>query len=662
MEKLKSGIVWTVLSVGLCIAPLFISAQELPGNVEIATQISDSESTVLDLLPDLERPGNQVSEDLLKSRFTSLEKQIPLVYHEVSHQFVEYFIYKRANFTRQMLERKGLYFPLYEKALAKHNLPDELKYLSMIESGLDPKVISRAGAGGLWQFMRATGREFGLKQDAYIDERFDPVKATDAACRYLKQLYRIFGDWELALASYNAGPGSVKRAMRRSGGNSFWTVYNSLPKETRNYVPQFVAMIYMMHFYSDHGGFAHEPEYPIASDTLNIKGYLNLNTFASLSGITLDEIRKLNPQILTAVLPAYTDNFTLKVPAVKLSMVKDELVAIRDSSSKMSSDQKMLAAEDDHDAQFSTTKLVHKVRGGETLGQIANKYRVSVTQLKQWNGMRRNSLKKGQRIAIIRKVRMPRTVQPEPKMEETLVASISNRPTASLAEESPRGAETKARATGSDTEPASETSHGLTKTIHTVRAGESLLAIAGKYGITLQDLQGWNNVEGGELKPGQQLTIVKAAESTQPVPEKIYYTKSKAPKEQLPVDVKGNITTIATGGRHTVQKGESLFSIASSYKISVKELKEMNQLKTTKLTLGQKLVVSGGGEEKSHSPVVRREEMVAVKIKPRFHKVQRGDTLWTISQRYGLTVDFLKKANKIHGNNLKLGMKLLVSG
>ena len=259
---------------------------------------TDTTGFATDLLPEIETPTNLIPGELIQERFARLQKKIPLVYHKVSHQFVEYFIYTKPEFTRRMMEDKDLFFPIYEKALAKHNMPDELKYLSMIESGLNPKILSRAGAGGLWQFMRATGREFGLRQDAYVDERFDPEKSTEAACRYLRQLYNIFGDWEMALASYNAGPGNVKRAMRRSGGSTFWSVYDALPKETRGYVPQFVAMLYMMHYGEDHGIVAQNTQFPTVSDTIQVNGYLDLATFASLSGVTMEEIQKLNPQVI----------------------------------------------------------------------------------------------------------------------------------------------------------------------------------------------------------------------------------------------------------------------------------------------------------------------------------------------------------------------------
>ncbi|MCU0341463.1 MAG: lytic transglycosylase domain-containing protein, partial [Spirosomaceae bacterium] len=195
---------------------------------EYAADSTDTEEALVNIE---KMPDSTVSGELLKERLVKLQNIIPLRYHAVTHQFVDYFIYRKASFTKRMLEKRHLYFPLYEQKLTEYGLPQELKYLSLIESGLDPRIISYAGAGGLWQFMPATGREYGMRQDDYIDERFDPVKATDGACRYLKRLYNAFGDWEMALAAYNVGPGNLRRAMRRSGSSSFWGIYNFLPKQ-----------------------------------------------------------------------------------------------------------------------------------------------------------------------------------------------------------------------------------------------------------------------------------------------------------------------------------------------------------------------------------------------------------------------------------------------
>lgn len=450
-----------------------------------------------------------ISEQLIRDRFAKLQKQIPLTYHKASHQFVEYFVYKKADFTRTMMERMPLYFPIFEKALQKYGLPTELKYLSMIESGLNPKIISYASAGGLWQFMPATGREFGLYQDKHIDERFDPIKSTDAACRYLSQLYRIFGDWEMALASYNTGPGNVKRAMRRSGGNTFWTIYNALPKQTRSYVPQYVAMNYMMNFGHDHGIFAEKPEIPYPTDTIHVSGFVDLIKFCALSGIEMDELQRLNPQIIGTSLPANIRNFVLRLPSEKFFYLAENRMAILDSagrklalattvamadSSKVDSLRAIavLASgqEDEESVDLSEEggykavagnrgyKVVHLVRRGETLTQISRKYKVGIAELKNWNNLRKLKVLRGQKLIVYKKS------VGKVKEEAVVAQSVS--------------------ATAEGVKPKSKT---LKMRYHTVQHGDTLWNISQQYGLTVDRIKKANRIRGNEIKPGMKLII-----------------------------------------------------------------------------------------------------------------------------------------------------------
>ncbi|CAG4990150.1 Membrane-bound lytic murein transglycosylase D [Dyadobacter sp. CECT 9275] len=465
-----------------------------------------ADEIALAYLPDVEEIGNtpSIPEPLLRERFARLEKSIPLNYNKSSHEFVEYFIYKKANFTRTMMEKMPLYFPLFEKTLQKYGLPQELKYLSMIESGLNPRAISRARAGGLWQFMSATGREFGLQQNGYIDERFEPVKATDAACRYLTQLHNIFGDWELALASYNTGPGNVKRAMRRSRGTTFWTIYNVLPKETRSYVPQFVAMNYMMNYGHDHGIYPENPEYLVPSDTIHINGYIDLEAFCTNSGIDFEELNKLNPQITKTILPDNTQGFVLKVPSVKYTYLVANRSSIMDSCTRrllpgqvmlartdsastdsvLAATGKLYANTEEEDEEPETASRVrskrttHTVRRGETLQSIASKNRVEVAQLKKWNRLRSSRIRKGQHLVLYKQVR-------EKVPVKNAVASTY----------------------GSATEAPVKSHKKIKMRYHTVQHGDTLWTISQRYGLPLSDLKRANRIRGNEIKPGMKLLI-----------------------------------------------------------------------------------------------------------------------------------------------------------
>ena len=478
----------------------------------IAAQVDDK---ALVNLPEVEEIGVNpaIPESLLRARFAKLEKSIPLTYHKASHEFVEYFVYKKAKFTQTMMEKMPLFFPLFEKTLQKYGLPPELKYLSMIESGLNPTAISRARAGGLWQFMPATGREFGLYQDGYIDERFEPVKATEAACVYLKQLYNIFGDWELALASYNTGPGNVKRAMRRSHGTTFWTIYNALPKETRSYVPQYVAMNYVMNYGNDHGIYAESPEYIIPNDTIHINGYINLVTFCETSGIDIEELEKLNPQLTKKILPDKTRDFVLRVPSVKYTYLVSNRSVIMDSCTKkllpvmlakvdttlidslgnriafasaaVQGDEDDDTFSDDGSSTKTYTKLVskkssHTVRNGETLNSISKKFGVEIAELKKWNHLRKSNIRKGQKLIVCQDVKQ--VVRGEKK---TRIASSG-----AVKEE--------------QLKPKSN--HAKIK-YHTVQHGDTLWTISQRYGLPLNHLKKANGIRGNEIKPGQKLII-----------------------------------------------------------------------------------------------------------------------------------------------------------
>jgi membrane-bound lytic murein transglycosylase D len=338
---------------------------------------------------------------LVQKRLASLQQRIPLNYNLQTHQFVEYFAFKKAEFTKRMLEKRDTYFPIYEKYLKQYNLPDELKYLSLIESGLEPKALSNKGAAGLWQFMPYTARgDFGMRVDSFVDERFDVEKATEAACKYLSQLHRIFGDWHMALAAYNTGPGNVKRAIRKCGKSDFWGIYNCLPKQTRAYVPQFIAMTYMMNYNWDHSIQAEKYHQVIPSDTIHVKGYLNLALLNRLASISNDTFRVLNPHVLAAILPADVRKIIIRIPKDKVAYFQANRLSILDSAGYVSRSDSLAF-------QF-VDRLVKKtitVKRGQNLYDIARIVGTSVAELKRVNHLRSNRLKKGKRIAYYTRIR-----------------------------------------------------------------------------------------------------------------------------------------------------------------------------------------------------------------------------------------------------------------
>jgi membrane-bound lytic murein transglycosylase D len=588
--RISKRVLWLgAVCAGLWNSPVMAAIQQekldITAQDTLESAAEKSADTEVPLLPTVEEIGltPAIPEALLRERFAKLEKSIPLTYHKSSHEFVEYFIYKKTNFTISMMEKMPLFFPLFEKTLQKYGLPTELKYLSMIESGLNPTALSRVRAGGLWQFMPATGREFGLYQDSYIDERFEPVKATEAACRYLKQLYNIFGDWELALASYNTGPGNVKRAMRRSHGTTFWTIYNVLPKETRSYVPQ----------------------YQIPNDTIHVNGYINLVAFCEQTGIDFTELNKLNPQLTKTMLPDQTRDFVLKIPSVKYTYLMSNRVVIMDSCTRRFLPAGVLLAgvdstkagvpdkgsfpyafvegeqgSEEFEERAGITKIQskkssHTVKRGETLQSISRKYDVEIAELKRWNHIRKSALRRGQRLVVYRDVKV--TVKPAlvsaVKVEKIQVKTDSVEKT-SLAEASEDVDQEEVKQTGNVAKTGSR------KSSHVVKRGETLESISKIYHVEIAELRQWNGIRKSAIQKGQKLVVYK--------------------------DDKSAVTGV---------------SVASA----------------------------------------RAETSKSRHIKMRYHTVQQGDTLWNISLRYGLPIDHLKKANKIRGNEIKPGMKLIVS-
>lgn len=408
---------------------------------------------------------------LIKERLTLIRQTIPLHYNERVHAFINYFTVRDREYTRMVARRRNLYFPLFEKYLAHYKLPDELKYLAIVESGLNPKAVSRARAVGLWQFMYSTGRHYGLQVDWYVDQRMDPEKSTDAACRYLRDLYSLFNDWELALAAYNAGPGNVKKAIRRSGyKRSFWEIYPYLPRETRSYVPQFVAILYTMNYLAEHNFNNQESESLPPYDTLLLSKFLHFETFANLTGTCLEDMQKLNPEYTRNAVPDAARAYSVKIPSVIVEELTQNRNAILDSASKAGKREILSLAQATDAGIYGRNRVVYYVKTGDVLGSIAQRYRVRVADIQQWNNLSGTTIRTGQRLIIWTK----------PPVNSPAVAANSNPAPQPLAD---------------------------TK-IYTVQPGDTLWLIARKFeGLTIEKIKALNNLNSNTIKPGQTLIL-----------------------------------------------------------------------------------------------------------------------------------------------------------
>lgn len=344
-------------------------------------------------------PGDDTPE-LVADRLSCLERTIPLPYNSKVQGFIEYFLVRDREYVRMVLRKKHLYFPLFEKKLREHNLPEELKYLSIIESGLNPRAVSRASAVGLWQFMAGTGRYFGLRHDWFTDDRQDPEKATEAACLYLKELYFLFQDWHLALAAYNSGPGTVKWAIRKSGyKKTFWEVYPFLPRETRSYVPQFIAMIYAMNYATEHNIVEAAREEMIPHDTIAVNRFFHFDTFARLTNGCPEDLQLLNPTIRKNAVPEDGKVRIIKIPAHTKSVVAQNRKQFLDSVAAKKKEVEAIAKATSN-GTFGRDQDVYYVRSGDALSTIARRFGVTVRNLREWNNLRSNLIRKGQRLVI----------------------------------------------------------------------------------------------------------------------------------------------------------------------------------------------------------------------------------------------------------------------
>lgn len=409
---------------------------------------------------------------VIQDRLRCLKTTIPLVYNDKVHAFINYFTVKDREYTRLMMRRRNLYFPLFEKYLAKYNLPDELKYLAIIESGLNPRAVSRVHAVGLWQFMSATGRYYDLHHDWYVDDRMDPDKATDAACRYLRDLHRMFDDWELALAAYNTGPGNVRRAIRRSGyKKSFWEIYPKLPRETRSYVPQFVAIVYAMNYLEEHNFFDEGEERLVRSDTLQVKNFLNFETLASLTGSCVEDLQRLNPSVQRNAIPETGRTFVMRIPTTAKEALAADRMAILDSASKVGKKELELLARAVQGNTYGRERMVYKVRSGDVLGRIAIRYDVKVSDIKKWNHLRSDVIRTGQRLNIW----------------------VKGSPHSTVA---------------SNSKPAPQVINLQGKTTYVVQPGDTLWDISRKFnGLTIEKIKALNKLGGSKIRPGQKLIV-----------------------------------------------------------------------------------------------------------------------------------------------------------
>lgn len=335
---------------------------------------------------------------LYGQRLRDLVSPIPLAYNYLVRNRINTYVERYPDMTGRILGLAHCYFPMIEDALLAAGLPIELRALPIIESALQTNAISRAGAVGLWQFMPSTGKSYGLEINSLVDERRDPLRSTEAACLFLKELYQIFGDWTLAIAAYNCGPGNVSKAIARSGGKTFWEIYDYLPTETRGYVPAFIGATYAFNYHRQHGIEPTAAPVPLAVDTIRVNRITHFQQIASTIDVPMETLRLLNPQYRLDIIPASTKPYTLVLPQRNIAqyieheseiMAKDSLY-LKEYLNPVNLDKK----------RQERSATVYRVKSGDTLGAIARRHHVTVKQLMRWNGLKSDRIRIGQRLRI----------------------------------------------------------------------------------------------------------------------------------------------------------------------------------------------------------------------------------------------------------------------
>ena len=452
-----------------------------------------------------------VSDSVIYKRLLSLNTKVPMEYNPIVRGYIAMYLRKMNHSIDIMLSLAEYYFPMFEEVFDKYSVPYELEYLAIIESALNPNAVSKAGATGLWQFMFQTGRNYDLEVNTFVDERRDPLKSTHAAARYLRDLHKIYNNWPLAIAAYNCGPGNVNKAIARSNGaRSFWGVYNNLPRETRGYIPAYIAAVYMMNFYDKHGLHPSHITIPTANDTIIVYKDVDFASVSKYADISIDELKSLNPQYKLQFVPQSEKGYPLRLPSKKITT----FLKLQDSIYSYSRDSILNSAV----KEWRSIKTIsHKVRKNETINTIASQYGVSVADLRRWNHLSKKSrLKTGQRLILYKKT-------------DTTQEKVSNKKNVNQASNISNIATNDSLATAIDTNStitvkrnvASETKNEKTKnaskkystkptstkTYHTVKSGENLYRIALKYNTTVDKIKKDNNLKNDNIAVGRKLII-----------------------------------------------------------------------------------------------------------------------------------------------------------